>query len=304
MAVIKTISGNDDGKTQEQEGAEKTSGREKIRFFMHNKQTGKLVREAPIRMVNQSKLRVGNVHQKGARQSQQDAFGISDISNERLIKANGVFAVVADGMGGLSNGAEISAFITSYMLNAFSKSSMGTDASKALLKMTVNVNREVVRRLSQSGNEQSGSTVVAAIINDRTLSFTSVGDSRIYLMRGGALFQVNREHNYGSELDEKAARGEITCQEAKEDTQREALTSYIGMECMEKIDRNIKPILLIEGDRVVLMTDGVYRTLTEEEMEDALKLSAEKAAMKLEALIMKKKKANQDNYTAVIFECV
>lgn len=249
-------------------------------------------------------MRIGNVHCIGARESQQDSFGISDISDKRIRNEKGVFAVVADGMGGLTNGAEISAYVTAYMLNAFSRSPMDADACNVLLNITVNVNKEVLRYSSKSGNAQSGSTVIAVIIKDRKLSFISVGDSRIYLLRGGALFQVNREHNYASELDEKAARCEITVEEARDNPQRDALTSYIGMDNLEKIDRSLKPIQLIEGDRVILMTDGVYRTVTDDEIKNIAKSSAEKAALDLEDMIVSKHKPNQDNFTAVILECV
>jgi|AGTN01.3.fsa_nt_gi Serine/threonine protein phosphatase len=304
MEVKEPIGKNPDEKTRVSENEEDPGTRVKRRILINIGETGKPVRVTPKGRVKKTQIRVGNIHNIGARESQQDAFGLSDVSNERLRREKGVFAVVADGMGGLSNGAEASAFVTSYMLNAFSKSPLGSDISQALLNMAAKVNEEVVRYLSQSGNAQSGSTVVAVIIKDGALSFVSVGDSRIYLQRGGAPFQVNRDHNYASELDEKAARGEITYEEANEDPQRDALTSYIGMNRLEKVDRNLKPIQLIEGDRVIIMTDGVYRTVTDEEIRDAVKLSAEKAALKLEDLIASKHKTNQDNFTAVILECL
>lgn len=249
-------------------------------------------------------VRIGNTHQIGSRESQQDSFGVSDISDERLCAEKGVFAVVADGMGGLSNGAEVSAIVTSYMLKCFSQKTFGGDLSVALLTMTINANNEVVRFLQENGNVQCGSTVVAAIIKDHFLSFISVGDSRIYLERSGVLYQVNREHTYASELDEKAARCEITIEEAKNDPQRHALTSYIGMEESVQIDRSLRPIRVLAGDRIILMTDGVSGTISDEEIQKAVSLNAYEAAAQLETLVESKKKPNQDNFTAIVIECL
>lgn len=251
-----------------------------------------------------AEVRIGNMHKIGSRESQQDSFGVSDISDARLCEEKGVFAVIADGMGGLSNGAEVSAIVTSYMLNHFAKKTFENELSIELLAMTVNANDEVIRYIKENGNVQCGSTVVAAIIKDYSLSFVSVGDSRIYLERNGVLYQVNREHTYASELDEKAARCEITPEEAKNDPQRQALTSYIGMEEPLQMDRSLRPVPLAAGDRVLLMTDGVSGTITDDEIQKAASLNAYEAAAKLESLVQSKKKPNQDNYTAIIIECL
>ncbi len=253
---------------------------------------------------NAFSLKIGNAHHIGARENQQDSFGISDIGNSALCMEKGVLAVVADGMGGLANGAQISATVTSVMLRSFEAQRAGTDCSEELLAMLGRANDEVNRFLSSGAQEQSGSTVVAALIKGSDLHFISVGDSRICLVRGGSLIPINREHTYASELDEKAARGEISPAQAHSDPQRRALTSYIGMGRLEKIDRSLRPIPLQRGDRILLMTDGVFGTLSEQEILDAVGLDAYEAAAALEGAVLGKKKPGQDNFTAVILQCV
>ncbi len=255
---------------------------------------------AKVMTENAAVIHIGNAQNIGARENQQDSFGISDITNEKLTREKGILAVIADGMGGLSNGAQVSAQITSYMLDLFIKAESDPDNSTLLLNMVQGANKEVIRLI---GNQQSGSTVVAVTVKEHLLHFISVGDSRIYLLRGGALFQINREHTYASELDEKAARGDITFDEAKSDPQRGALTSYIGMNEITLIDRSLRPIKLLSGDRILLMTDGVFGTISEEEILSAAGLSAYEAAAQLEALVMAKKKPDQDNFTIIILEC-
>nr|WP_269141924.1 protein phosphatase 2C domain-containing protein [Lientehia hominis] len=250
---------------------------------------------------------IGNLHHIGGREEQQDSFAISDVTNSTLCEKRGSFAVVADGMGGLSNGARISAIVTSSMMSRFEEGNREEfrgerEIPMELLQMVQNAEREALRFLGTS-HEQSGSTVVAAWIYAGRLYFISVGDSRICLLRNGTVTILNREHTYGSELDEMAARGEIPIKEARENVQRHALTSYIGIEPLEKIDRNIHGLPLLPGDKILLMSDGVFGTISEKEILKAAVQDAAVMAQDLQAMVLSHRRSGQDNFTAVILQC-
>jgi serine/threonine protein phosphatase PrpC len=247
-----------------------------------------------------SPILIGNVHNIGMRESQQDSFGISDLSNKMLCELKGVFIVVADGMGGMSGGAEASGIVVQTMLQYFMDTESCDKPELDMLNMLYAANDNVNRYMEE--HEKGGSTVVAVIIRDGNLYWVSVGDSRIYLLRGGALMQINREHTYAVDLDEKAATGEITWEDAAVDPKRAALTSYIGMGQLEKVDRNIRPLRLVDGDRVLLMSDGVFGTLTDDEILAAMQGNLFESAADLQEEVLKKQKETQDNFTAVIFE--
>jgi protein phosphatase len=153
-----------------------------------------------------------------------------------------------------------------------------------------------------SGRDKGGSTVVAVIIHDMKLYWVAVGDSRIYLVRNMAVIQLNREHVYALELDEKAASGEISWEDAAGNPKREALTSYLGMNSLEKVDRSLRATQLIEGDRVLLMSDGVFGVLTDEEILSAMIHTPQESAVLLQEMVLNKQNPNQDNFTAIIFE--
>lgn len=257
--------------------------------------------QAPPPVKEAGGMWIGNAHHIGARQNQQDSFAISDVTNQQLCRAKGMFAVVADGMGGLSNGAQISAMVTSSMMRRFENDPMVPEIPAELLQMVHQASEEVNGYLGEAVG-QSGSTVVAVWVSGMRLHFISVGDSRIYLVRGGTLTQLNREHTYASELDEQAARGKISWEEARSDPQRHALTSYIGMGELEQIDRSLHPLPLIAGDRVLLMTDGVFGTLSEQEILEAVSGNAMEAARRIEEKVLEKRKPTQDNFTAVILQ--
>ena len=245
---------------------------------------------------------IGNLHHIGARESQQDSFGVSDFTDAALYQHKGLLAVVADGMGGLSDGATISGMITSSLLQNFASTGLSQDPALELLSMVSQANREVNQYLA--GNTgKSGSTVVAVWIRGSQLYFISVGDSRIYLLRNGALTQLNREHTYGAELDELAAMGKISLEEARSDGQRHALTSFIGMGELEHIDRSMHPLHLSPGDKVLLMSDGVFGTVPDEEIARlAGPADALTAAQNLENAVLAAQKPGQDNFTAIVVE--
>lgn len=241
---------------------------------------------------------IANIQGIGAREEQQDSFGVTDVRNLR----KGVFAVVADGMGGIDNGEEISRLVTSYMVNSFLSLPDGAyDPVTLLLSMVYGAQNKARAFIEQHGKSLSGSTLVAMVIKNYALYFVSVGDSRICLLRGGALIQLNREHNCALSLDEKAMRGEISLAEARNDPERLALTSFIGLDGQLQIDINTTPLQLMSNDRVILMSDGVFGVLSEDEIVKAASLpSLQDAGAALEQAVCLKNRPCQDNFTAII----
>lgn len=241
----------------------------------------------------------GRLHCIGSRDEQEDAYAISDFTNDTLCRRRGVLAIIADGMGGLQGGADISTRITAHFLSAFTQGGE-TDDGQALLSMTLGANDAVNRFLAADERRKSGSTLAAVILRADTFHFISVGDSRIYLLRERKLTQVNRDHNLQSILDERAIRGEITFDEARSNLQAAALTSYVGMGNPAHLDRSFRPIPLYPGDKVLLMTDGIYNTLEEDEIIALCNLPPQEASSALETAIHYKGRPGQDNYTAII----
>jgi len=253
---------------------------------------------APVN--NQHPVLIGNLHHIGARESQQDSFCISDISNAELCARKGILGVVADGMGGMADGAETSSIVTRTLLQYFNEAAPSGHPELDLLVMVNAANNNINHFMS--GRDKGGSTVVAVIIHDSKLYWVAVGDSRICLVRNGAIIQLNREHVYSAELDEKAAAGEISWETAAGDSRRDALTSYLGMKTLEKIDRGFNPVQLLEGDRILLMSDGVFGVLTDTEILSAMPFSPQESAMILQEMTLTKQNPNQDNLTAILFE--
>lgn len=247
-----------------------------------------------------STLSFGNAQNIGRREDQQDSFGISDCSDEKLVKEKGVFAIVADGMGGLDNGKESSSIVVDSMMRYFTEKPFISAVPIELRNMLVSANNQLLQYLAQKGSVRSGSTAVSVIIKDNELYWISIGNSRIYLYRNKKIYTLNRDHVYGAELFQKAIDGEISFDEALTHPDRKALTSYMGISEITEIDQNIKPFRLLPGDKIVLCSDGVYGSLEENELTEALKSDAQDAAFELEQKVLAKNIRGQDNMTAVI----
>ncbi len=250
---------------------------------------------------NTELIQIAKLSNIGSRESQQDSYGVSDIDDMALLNENGMLALVADGMGGLGNGSETSNIVAKVFLDHFRSEKILDNQRFFLMRMVQEANRSVVQYLSKCGENSGGSTVVATAIKGNKLSFISVGDSKIYLLRNHSLLQLNREHTYMSELDESAAKGDISLREALENPQRKSLTSYIGMSEVEKMDYNLSPITVACGDTILLMSDGVFGTLSESEIVMAVDtVNLDQAAQQLQHAVLEKRKKSQDNFTCVM----
>lgn len=247
-------------------------------------------------------VRVSRVHNIGGREEQQDCMAVSPTDDRELTSAKGVLAVVADGMGGLADGGEISMRAAGAMLQSFMADSAGDTPRCALLRGLCRANGEISAYLGEEGLRKCGSTLVAANIRGGELWWISVGDSRVFLYRGGGVIALNRRHNYGAELDVMAACGQLDAGSALTDAHRGELTSYLGMGPLRYVDGSTVPLKLLPGDRVILASDGVSEVLTQSELAETQQCPVEESARRIESAVLAKARQHQDNFTAVIME--
>lgn len=238
---------------------------------------------------------IGKLHQQGARKSQQDCFSVSPAD---LIPSYGLLAVVADGMGGLSDGDKVSQAAVTAIMNGFYVTPGKPE--ELLLTLLSQANDAVNELLGADGRSRSGSTLVAGLVRDNLFYSLSVGDSRVCLYRDGTLYQLNREHTFVHELELRAVNRESDFHTAYTHPKKGGLTSFLGMGRLKYVDLPAAPVEIRAGDKFVLMTDGVYNALSQAELTACLDKPAEEAAQLLDEAIRAKNYSNQDNYTAVI----
>jgi len=242
----------------------------------------------------------GNCQNIGARSSQQDSFGFSDKDDLIFVAHGGVLAVVADGMGGMACGGEASHLAVHVFLQRYMTKLADESVPMALLAALDQANQAVVNLAYQVGEEDVGSTLVAAVVHGEALHWVSVGDSRLYLLRMGKLTQLTEDHVFAVELDRDAASGVISQEESQYHPERPALTSYLGLPQLDLIDKNPQPFALFNGDHLLLCSDGLYAALEEKEIAACFDGNAQKMAEELVTMILAKERSGQDNLTVAI----
>jgi hypothetical protein len=110
---------------------------------------------------------------------------------------------------------------------------------------------------------------------------------------------VNRPHVFANVLDAAVARGNMSPEDAANHPERESLTSYIGAQKLEEIDRNIDPIPLGDQDVILLASDGLFKTLNVEEMRACCSGAPQSFPEKLVERTMAKQREYQDNVTVL-----
>jgi serine/threonine protein phosphatase PrpC len=244
-------------------------------------------------------IKINNIQELGRRESQQDSLGTSNIFDGE----KGVISIIADGMGGIEGGADMSKLAVSTFLSEFNDTAKIADPVE-FLRSTVMKTQQEARAIIPPG-KLSGTTLIAAFIKGNELHFVSVGDSRICVFRDGELIKLNREHNVASDVDEMAAAGLISIEDARLTDGRSRLTSYIGTPDRLMIDRNIKPFRIATGDIILLMTDGVFGTIDNNVLADALSSAVKSgnlktAGDKITESVHAVNKSNQDNFSAIM----
>lgn len=184
----------------------------------------------------------GAQHQ-GARPYQEDSWAVRDLG------ARGLLAVLADGMGGHKGGAVASRLVVDAVVAAM-------EAGASLATALDAGNRAVGERVAREpALESMGSTLVAALVRGDTVSWISVGDSPLYVVKDDLIERVNADHSMAPQLDALAARGVITKAEARSHPARHSLREAVMGQPLTLIDEDSRSLL--PGARLLVCSDGV-----------------------------------------------
>jgi serine/threonine protein phosphatase PrpC len=104
------------------------------------------------------------------------------------------------------------------------------------------------------GASGMGATLVAAVLHGASLRWVSVGDSLLYLYRGGTLTRLNEEHSYGRQM---VLSGMIDAAAAQSHPDRNCLTSVLAGGDIAEIDCPAEPCSLQDRDILVFASDGL-----------------------------------------------
>jgi PPM family protein phosphatase len=199
---------------------------------------------------------------QGARNYQEDTViiwpgpALPDLASDS-VEPDRLIAVLADGMGGRAGGAIASRTVCECFVRACAQG-RGPWADRlwfALRAANAAIARAVTSRPALAG---MGTTVIGTAFGREGLQWISVGDSPLYLVRRGKIALLNEDHSLAPLLDQLAAEGAMTFEDARSDPRRHVLRSAVMGGDLELVDFSRAPLPIEPGDCVILASDGIH----------------------------------------------
>lgn len=242
----------------------------------------------------------------------EDQFSVSAYQMSATNPTPIVFAMIADGVGGHLAGEVASAIAVEMISNAVALS----DASQppAIMQAAILQAGQAILAQSETEPEQQGmaTTVVCVWLLGDQVYISSVGNSRLYLIRKRKMIQMNIDHTW---VQEAVEAGALTPEIARNHPNANIIRRSLGSRNQLEVDLRLrlKPkdnnnqmltnqgARLQPGDRLLLCSDGLN-----DMVEDKDILEIAKNGTLDEATQQLIDKANQmggkDNITVVLIE--
>ncbi|MFO1421670.1 MAG: protein phosphatase 2C domain-containing protein [Candidatus Competibacteraceae bacterium] len=204
--------------------------------------------------------------------------------------------VVADGMGGHEAGDIASRMIVE-TLQQLPPPADWPDFLDSVREGLCEVNRRLREESAQRYQHRTiGSTVVVLLAHEDQCACLWVGDSRIYRLRNGQLQQLTRDHSHVQELVDQ---GLIAPEDAHRHPLANVITRAVGSAEELRIDEVMHP--LVAGDLFLLCSDGLNKTVSDEEIARLLVHSDQNCQEAVKAFIhLALMRDASDNVTTVV----
>jgi serine/threonine protein phosphatase PrpC len=222
----------------------------------------------------------------------------SDLGRQRQGNEDNYFVraplfVVADGMGGAQAGEVASEMAVESFDGGLPQ---GTPA-EGLVNIIEGANRRIHERSrSEAQRAGMGTTLTAAYVGESEVTVAHVGDSRAYLLRGGDLTRLTRDHSLVGEL---VARGKLTEEQAESHPQRSVITRALGPEPDVEVD--VQVYQARPGDVVLLCSDGLTSMVPESRVKPILADAESLEQAGRELIAAANEAGGRDNITVILF---
>ena len=194
------------------------------------------------------------------RKMNQDAYDIQQLDRNTLL------CVVCDGMGGAKSGNIASSLAVGVFSQEIQRTwtpTMEWDKADQMMKSAVKLANFTVYDQARQFEEFEGmgTTLVAALIRGRKVSFVNVGDSRAYRISQNGIRQITKDH---SVVQMMVDRGELTPEAAKRYPGKNLITRAVGTESSVVCD--VFRQELNRGDFLLLCSDGLSNLMDDQEI--------------------------------------
>jgi serine/threonine protein phosphatase PrpC len=253
------------------------------------------------------KLTAFGLTDRGRRRSKnEDDLAIVDLATEKSIEGEvieiedlpvheaGVLLAVCDGVGGRKAGEVASSLALSRLAEEMEEQAKTCPRRAVFGAAVERVNRTVWEKAHEDPTlEGMATTLTAAVVCRNRAILAHVGDSRAYVLRGGAIRQITRDQSFVQSL---VASGAMTEEDAKNSPYRNVILQAIGRK--KQVEVALDAIELENGDGLLLCTDGLSEKVRPEELARALQ-AADLAAAVRGLIGLANERGGEDNITAL-----
>jgi PPM family protein phosphatase len=212
---------------------------------------------------------------------------------------------VADGMGGMAAGEVASRQAINLLVNLVletpdwimipDEAYAGEVAARAVRRFD-QVNRSIIEQARREPwLKGMGTTLTMAISLGTELLIAHVGDSPVFLARGGQLHRLTRDHTLAQQM---ADHGSVPLQDVPS-RYRHMLTQAIGVR-EDGAEPDIRRLHLEDGDRLLLCTDGLTDMVDDATIAAELHRGASSDAACQALIDPALERGGRDNVTAVV----
>ena len=228
------------------------------------------------------------------RSQNQDAYQMVQLDRGTVL------CVVCDGMGGAKSGNVASSLAVDVFVEEIRRtwtSNMDDEKIDRMLEAAVKLTNFTVFDQAQQFEEFNGmgTTLVAALIRNRSATVVNVGDSRAYSVTRDGIRQLTVDHSL---VQMMVQRGELTPEQAKTYPGKNFITRAIGTESVVVCD--LFRLDVVRGDAIFLCTDGVTNIVDEQEILFEVVHGVNKQYCCQHLLDIAKSRGAPDNVTGVL----
>ena len=252
-----------------------------------------------------------HTHQGMTGKNNEDRYAVASYRVSEKDKTPVVFAVLADGIGGHKGGEVAAELAVNHIMQSVARSD--GKFSKHIIEQAVNEASSAIASHSSTNENLTGmgATCVIAWIIDNKLYTAYVGDSRIYLMRGGRIQQLTTDHSWVQEAMDK---GILTPELARDHPNVHVIRRYLGSPVPPEPDfrqtlfdgegagntENNQGTELQPDDVLLLCSDGLTDLVWDDEILEIVRSKSNLKEASRALVDLANERGGHDNITVVL----
>ena len=240
--------------------------------------------------------------------------GQSDVGRERqlnedfhLVDAELGLYIVCDGMGGHAAGEVASSTAAQHVqkrlhekkdeLDRVDRGELPHDRAAQILREAIEDASQTIFRMGQAerGKKGMGTTFVSVLVRGGKGVMGHVGDSRLYLVRAGQLYQLSEDHTF---LQEAIRYGMMTPEQARESTHHNIITRAVGP--LESVIVDTLVFDILDGDTLMLCSDGLHGYLAEGAELPGIMAAPSLPEIAKQLIVLANDRGGSDNITSIV----